>query len=113
QNSDQRRLVELLQGGNDRKAADELRNETELEQVLGLHLVQEVAHAPLVLAADIGAKAHSLDPDAPPDDVVEADERPATDEQDVGRVDLQELLLGVLAAPLGRYARGRPLDDLE
>ena len=41
--------------------------------------------------------------DAALDDLVEADERAAADEQDVGRVDLQELLLRVLAAALGRH----------
>src|SRR5882724_10063194 len=113
QDADQRRLVELLEGGDDREPAHELGDQPELEQVLGLHLVQEVAHGALVLAAYIGAEAHSLDPDAPADDVVEADEGPPADEQDVGRVDLQELLLGMLAAALGRDAGGRPFDDLE
>src|SRR5262249_5081613 len=61
----------------------------------------------------IGAEAHSLDPDPPTDDVVEPDERTSTDEEDVGRIDLEELLLGVLATALRRHAGGRPLDDLE
>ena len=37
----------------------------------------------------------------------------AADEQDVGGVDLQELLLRVLAAALRRHAGDRALDDLE
>jgi hypothetical protein len=51
--------------------------------------------------------------DAALDDLVEPDERAAADEQDVGRVDLQELLLRVLAAALGRHVRDGALDDLE
>ena len=47
------------------------------------------------------------------DDVLEADEGAAADEQDVGGVDLQELLLRVLAAALGRHVGDRALDDLE
>src|SRR5213592_2570612 len=113
QDADQRRLVELLKGGDDREPAHEFGDQPELEQVLGLHLVQEVAHAALVLTPYIGAEAHSLDPDAPADDVVEPDEGPPADEKDVGGVDLQELLLGVLAAALGRDAGGGALDDLE
>jgi hypothetical protein len=38
---------------------------------------------------------------------------PAADEQDVRGVDLQELLLGVLAAALGRHVGHRALDDLQ
>ena len=41
------------------------------------------------------------------------DEGAAADEEDVGRVDLQEILLRVLAAALGRHVRDRALDDLE
>ena len=37
----------------------------------------------------------------------------AADEQDVGRVDLEELLLRMLAAALGRHRCGGALDDLE
>ncbi len=63
--------------------------------------------------ADLGAEADPLHADAPADDVLEADERAAADEQDVRGVDLQELLLRMLAAALGRHAGGRALDDLE
>src|SRR5262249_27335506 len=113
QDSYQRRLVELLERRDDRQATHELGNQSEFQQVLGLDLMQDVTCRALVLASDIGAEAHSLDPDPAPDDVVEPYECPAADEQDVGRVDLQELLLRVLAAALRRHARGRPLDDLE
>ena len=45
--------------------------------------------------------------------VVETDERAAADEQDVARVDLQEVLLGVLAAALGGDVGHGALDDLQ
>ena len=47
------------------------------------------------------------------DDLVEADERPAADEQDVARVDLEVLLLGVFPPPLRGDVRDRPLEQLE
>ena len=47
------------------------------------------------------------------DDLLEADERAAADEQDVGRVDLEVLLLGVLAPPLRRHVGDGPLEQLE
>jgi hypothetical protein len=47
-----------------------------------------------------GTEAHALHADAATDDVLEPDERTAADEEDVGGVDLEELLL--------RDACGRP-----
>ena len=62
---------------------------------------------------DVGAEAERLLADAALDDLLEPDERAAADEEDVGRVDLQEILLRVLAAALGRHVGDRALDDLE
>ena len=45
--------------------------------------------------------------------LLEAGEGAAADEQDVGRVDLQELLLRMLAATLWRHRRDRAFHDLE
>src|SRR5262249_13753833 len=66
----------------------------------------------LVATADICPEPHALHADAAPDDVIEPDERPAANEENVGGVDLEELLLRVLAATLGRYAGGGALDGL-
>ena len=95
------------------QAADELGDEAELEQVLGQHLAEEVAEVLLVGAADVGAEADALAADAALDDLLEAGEGTAADEQDVGGVDLDELLVGVLAPPLGRHRGGGALQDLQ
>src|SRR5262249_42029857 len=113
QDANERRLVQLLQRRDHGEPSDELGDEAELEQVLRLHLFEQSPHGALVPAADVGAEAHALHADAAPDDVVEPDEGAAADEEDVGGVDLEELLLRVLAAALGRHARRRPLDDLQ
>ena len=76
-----------------------------LQQVLGLDLAQHLADLALLLGLDLGAEADALDADPALDDALEPDEGAAADEQDVGRVDLQELLLRVLAAALRRHAR--------
>ncbi len=44
----QRRLVEVLERRHDRQAADELRDQAELQQILGLDLAQDLAGAALV-----------------------------------------------------------------
>ena len=47
------------------------------------------------------------------DDLVQPVERAAADEQDVRRVDLDELLLRVLASAVGRHVADRALHDLQ
>jgi hypothetical protein len=47
------------------------------------------------------------------DDLLEAGEGAAADEQDVGRVDLQEFLLRMLAAALRRHGGGGAFHDLQ
>ena len=47
------------------------------------------------------------------DELLQAGERTPHDEEDVRRVDLDELLVRVLAAPLRRHGGGRALEDLE
>src|SRR6476619_7798330 len=47
------------------------------------------------------------------DDLLEAGEGAAADEQDVGGVDLQEFLLRMLAAALGRHRGDGSFHDLE
>ena len=109
----QRGLVQVVERRHDRQPPDELRDQPELQQVLGLDLGEHVAELAVGLAPDLGAEAHAGLPDAALDDLVQPDERPAADEQDVRRVDLDELLVRVLAAALGRHVRHRALEDLQ
>ena len=74
------------------------------KQIVGLDLAQELAGLALVRPVDLGAEAHRARAPARPDDPLEPVERTAADEQDVGRVDLQELLLRVFSAALRRHA---------
>src|SRR3546814_2973783 len=90
--------------GDHRQAADELGDQAELDQVLGLDLGQHLADLDLALGAlELGAEANPAGVGAALlDDLVEACERSADDEQDVAGVDLQELLLRMLAPALRR-----------
>src|SRR5262249_5272104 len=113
QDSHQRLVVEFAQGGNHGQTSDELRNQTELEQVLGLHFVKQLRHGLGIAMGQIGAKAHGLAGDASADDVVEPHERAAAYEEDVGGGDLEKFLLRVLAPALGPDRRHGAFDDLE
>ena len=66
-----------------------------------------------MLRLDLGLEAERLLADAPLDDLVQADERAAADEEDVGRVDLEELLVRMLASALRRHVGDRAFEDLE
>src|ERR1700760_3469232 len=58
-------------------------------------------------------KPDAAGPQGPLYHLVELGEGAAADEEDVGGVDREELLVGVLAPALRRHARGRPLEDLQ
>ena len=65
------------------------------------------------LRGDVGAKADAVAADPALDHLVEGRERSTADEEDVGRVDRQELLVGVLAPTLRRHRGGGALEDLQ
>ena len=66
-----------------------------------------------VAVLDLGAEAHRLLVHPSFDALFETDESAAADEEDVRRVDLEELLVRVLAPSLGRHVALRSLEDLE
>src|SRR5258708_2945907 len=106
-------LVEVVQGDDDRQAADELRDEAVLQKVLRLQVLQSLGDG---LALDLevrSAKPYGAAADAPPDNLLQAVERAAADEEDVRRVDLDEILVRVLAPALGRYVGDGALEDLQ
>ena len=98
---------------DDRRTANELGDHAEVVEILGQNLLEQDV---LVLgrgAGDLGVEADALVANAIGDDLVQAHERAAADEQDVGGVDLQELLLRVLAPASGRNTGDGALEDLE
>ena len=67
----------------------------------------------LLALGQLGIEAQTTLSDALADDVCQADERTAQDEQDVRRVDVDEFLLGVLAPALRRHGGLGALDDFQ
>src|SRR5688572_26900089 len=111
----QRRFVEFLERRDHRQAADEFGDQAELDQIFRFDFRQDLAHVLLALGAfhlraeaDAAGFRRTL-----LDDLVQAGERAADDEQDVARVDLQEFLLRVLAAALRRHAGDGAFDELQ
>ena len=98
---------------DDRDAADELGDHAELVQVLGKHLVQQRGLFLLLALGHLGGEADGLLAHAVGHDIRQTDECAAQDEQDVRRVDVDELLLRMLAPALRRNGRLAALDDLQ
>ena len=98
---DERRLVEFVQRGRDRQPPDEFGNQPELDEILRLRAAQEQRDAlAVVRTRDLGAEADAGLGRALADDLLQAVEGAAADEEDVRGVDLHELLV--------RDACGRP-----
>src|SRR5438132_13517291 len=106
-------LIEVVQGDDDRQAADELRDEAVLQQVLRLQVLQGLRDDPLLGPVVRSAKPDRPPPDALLDDLLQAVESAAADEQDVGRVDLDEILVRVLATALRGDIGHGALEDLQ
>src|SRR5207342_2926224 len=84
-----------------------------LDQIFRLDLLERGANLALRQRLDLGLEAERLLAGAAFDLLVEPDERAAADKQDVGGVDLEELLVRVLAAALRRDVGDRALQDLQ
>src|SRR5690606_13460284 len=106
-------VIEVFHGRHHGEAPDELGDESVLHEVLGEDLAQQLRRPAVGLGSDLGAKTHSPLPDAGRDDVLEAPEGPATDEEDVRGVELDEFLVRVLAPTLRRDGGHGSLEDLE
>ena len=87
-------LVKPAQGRDDRQTAHKFRNNAELQQIMRLHELEDLSDVVVALALDRRVEAHGGGISALLDDLVKPVERAAADEEDVGRVDLNELLLG-------------------
>src|SRR5258708_5637194 len=111
---DERARIELVQDCDDRQAAHEFGNQAVLDEVLGLDVVQQLVQLLAVVhRAHVRAEAHAGAVGAVLDDLLQAPEGAPADEEDVGGVDLHELLVRVLAPALGRHRSDRALDQLQ
>src|SRR4029077_17805561 len=99
----QRSFVEVFQGRNHWQAADEFRDQAVLQQIFRLDMAEDFAGAAGFRRQNLSRETDLERTSARGDDLLEAREGAAADEQDVGGVDLQKLLLRMLAAALRRH----------
>src|SRR5690606_8402485 len=114
QDLDQRILGQLLERRDYRQTTDELRNQAVLDQVFRLHVLEYLTQvAAVVLALHFRRETDAALFRTRTDNLVETGKGTATDEQDVGGVHLQELLLRMLAPALRRHGSHRSLDQFK
>src|SRR6266550_8360261 len=109
----QRSFVEILQRGDHRQAADELRDQAVLQQILRLDVTEDFAGTAIFRRQHLRRETDRGRTSPRRDDLLQAGERTTADEEDVGGVDLKELLLRMLAAALRRHRGNGALHDLE
>src|SRR5437660_658421 len=111
---DQGLLVEFHERRHDRQPPYELRYQPVLDEVFRLDRAEDLADVLAVLQAPhVRAEADAALFGAAADDLFQAVECSAADEQDIGGVHLHEVLVGMLAAALRRHGRDRSLDQLQ
>ena len=113
QDLDQGGFVEVLQRRDHRQTADELRDSGRTSSRSSGS--QFLSTSPVLRSSGQAhaRRSRSTSLQAVGDDLLEAREGAAADEQDVGRVDLEEFLLRMLAAALRRNRGGRAFHQLE
>jgi len=83
------------------------------QQIFRLDVTEDFAGPAIFRRQHLGGEADRCRASARGDDLLQAGECPAADEENVRGVDLQEFLLRVLAAALRRHRRNGALHDLQ
>ena len=114
QNAHQRALIQIAEHAHHRQAAHKFRNQAVADQVRWLRLLQHFDIAPRCRGGlRIGMEAQRFLTHAPLDNLFEAHESAAADEQDVRGVHRREFLVRMLASALRRNIGDRAFQDLQ
>ena len=113
ENADKVFLGQRLQRRDDGNASDKLGNHSELVQVLGQHLLKQSSLVRLLAFRQLGIEPDGRLSNALGNNVGQTNEGTAQDEQDVRRIYVDELLLGMLAPALRGHRCFRTFDYLE
>src|SRR5258705_3769495 len=109
----QRLFVETFQRDGDRKASHQLWNQSIAEEIVRLDFAEHLGLRKLLVARSGAVEANLAASGAGLVDFLEPVERATADEENVLGVELDVLLLRVLATALGRNGGDGALDDLE
>ena len=104
--------AESIQRGDHRQPPDDLRDQAERFEVFRLHLPQQPISSHLAVFRHL-TEAKAAPPEPFGDDLFQAHERPAADEQDVGRVEGDAWLSRMLIAALRWHRGDRAFEHLQ
>src|SRR5579862_3071803 len=116
ENANERLFAQSLERHGYGQASHELRNQSIAQEIVRLHIGKWILHRPFRHQADtqiVFREPDLLSASARLDDLLQAIKRPAADEQNVFRVDLDVFLLRMLASALRRHGRYGPFENLE
>ena len=113
QNTGERILVQIFQTDDHGQTSDELGNESVFDDVVRRRVLINIRLFLFGLGFDLAAEADGGFAVSLLDDLFESVKRAATDEENILRIHLNEILSRVLSAALGRYVGNRTLEDLQ
>ena len=111
--ANQRVLIEVGDRCDDGQATNELRDQAESNEVLRQHVAEWILHIRVVSRGDICAEAQPLLTDTLLHDLLQTGKRTGDDEQDIGGVELNELLVWQLAPTLRGHGGYGSLENLQ
>ena len=113
QNLYQRVFGQFAERGHHRQAADQLGDQAELDQIFRLDLAEHFGQAAFLFSLDHGAETNTGAFSAVFNDFFQTGKRTAANEQNIGGVNLQKVLIRVLAPALGRHTGHRAFNQLK
>ncbi len=113
QDSHQCFFVELVKGDEDGESSDKFRGQAEFDEVLRSEVTEFFREGFLCFGIEGRAEAEGVLAGFCGEESLDSGKSTAADEQNVARVELDALLVGVLAAALRRHGCHGALEDLE
>jgi len=84
-----------------------------LQQILRLHVGKQLTKGFVMAGVQCRSKPHALAAHTALNELLQTMKGAATDEENLGRIDLEKFLLGMFASPLRRDTRHGPLKNLQ
>ena len=113
QNLNQRFFIKVFKRRHNWQTANKFRDQTKFDQIFRLKFGKKFTNFAVIWIADISPKTNASTGMAASDQLVETGKGSPTDEQNIGGINLQKFLLGMLAPPLRWHGRNGAFHNLQ